>query len=64
MTGARNSLRGSSCLLATLQDLLVPLLNVMSKIYYTKKIETYEKLLANHIQQEDAAPMNYKRIKR
>ena len=64
MSEARSSLQGSSCPLAALQDLLLPQLNVLNKIYYTKKIKTYENLLANHIQQEDAAPMNYKRIKR
>lgn len=40
-----------------------PHLNVTRKIYYSEKMKTYENPLTNHIQQEDAAPMSYKRIK-
>lgn len=40
-----------------------PQLNVTRKIYYSEKMKTYENPLTNHIQQEDAAPMSYKRIK-
>lgn len=40
-----------------------PQLNVTRKIYYAEKMKMYENRLTNHIQQEDAAPMSYKRIK-